>query len=42
MLVNRRFDTFLEKLGAYIIEWSVFLVSTTKNKADTLTRVPKH
>ena len=42
MLVKRRISIFLEKLEAYKIEWSVFLVPTTKNKADTLTRVPKH
>ena len=42
MLVKRRLSIFLEPLEAYKVEWSVSLVSTTKNKADGLTRVPKH
>ena len=42
MLVKRRLSIFLETLEAYKVEWIVSLVSTTKNKADGLTRVPKH
>ena len=42
MLVKRRLLIFSETLEAYKVEWSVSLVSTTKNKADGLTRVPKH
>ena len=42
MLVKRRLSIFSETLEAYKVEWSVLLVSTTKNKADGLTRVPKH
>ena len=41
-LVKRRLLIFSETLEAYKVEWSVSLVSTTKNKADGLTRVPKH
>ena len=41
MLVKRRLSIFSETLEAYKVEWSVSLVSTTKNKADELTRVPK-
>ena len=40
MLVKRSLSIFSETLEAYKVEWS--LVSTTKNKADGLTRVPKH
>ena len=32
----------LETLEAYNVQWNVFLVPTTKNKADDLTQVPKH
>ena len=32
----------METLEAYKVKWSVSLVSTTKNKADGHTRVPKH
>ena len=42
MLVKRRLSIFSETLEVYKVEWSVFLVSTTKNKADGLTRVPRH
>ena len=42
MLVKRRLSIFLETLEAYKVEWSVSFVSTTKNKADGLSRVPKH
>ena len=42
MLVKRRLSIFSEPLEAYKVEWSVSLVSTTKNKADGFTRVPKH
>ena len=42
MLVKRRLSIFSETLEAYKVDWSVSLVSTTKNKADRLTRVPKH
>ena len=42
MLVKRRLSIFLETLEAYKVEWSMSLVSTTKNKTDGLTRVPKH
>ena len=42
MLVKRRLSIFSEALKAYKVEWSVSLVSTNKNKADGLTRVPKH
>ena len=42
MLVKRRLSIFSETLEAYKVEWSVSLVSTTKNKAHGLTRVPKH
>ena len=42
MLVKRRLSILLETLEAYDVQWSVSLVSTTKNKADALTRVPRH
>ena len=42
MLVKKRLSIFSETLEAYKVEWSVSLVSTTKNKADGLKRVPKH
>ena len=42
MLVKRRLLIFSETLEAYKVEWSVSLVSTTKNKVNGLTRVPKH
>ena len=42
MLVKRRLSIFSKTLEAYKVEWSVFLVSTTKNKADGLTHVPKY
>ena len=42
MLVKRRLSIFSETLEAYKVELSVSFVSTTKNKADGLTRVPKH
>ena len=41
-LVKRRLSILLETLEAYGAQWGVFLVSTTKNKADVLTRVPRH
>ena len=42
MLVKRRLSIFSETLETYKVEWSVSLVSTTKNKVDGLTRLPKH
>ena len=42
MLVRRRLSILLETLEAYNVQWNVFLVPTTKNKADDHTRVPKH
>ena len=42
MLVRRRLSILLETFEAYYVQWNVFLVLTTKNKADDLTRVPKH
>ena len=42
MLVRRRLSILLETLEAYNVQWNVFLVPTTKNKADDRTRVPKH
>ena len=42
MLVRRRLSILLETLEAYNVQWNVFLVPTTKNKADDLTQVPKH
>ena len=42
MLVKRRLSIFSETLEAYKVEWIVSPVSTTKNKADGLTRFPKH
>ena len=41
MLV-KRLSIFSETLEACKVEWSVSLFSTTKNKADALTHVPKH
>ena len=42
MLVKRRLSILLETLEAYDVQWGVSLVSTTKNKADVLMRVPRH
>ena len=42
MFVKRRLSILLETLEAYYVQWDVFLVSTTKNKADVLTQVPRH
>ena len=42
ILVKRRLSIFSETLEAYKVEYSMSLVSTTKNKADGLTHVPKH
>ena len=42
MLVKRRLSILLETLEAYGVQWGVSLVSTTKNKTDVLTRVPRH
>ena len=42
MLVKRRLSILLETLEAYDVQWGVSLVSATKNKADVLTRVPRH
>ena len=42
MLVKRRLSIFSETLETYKVEWSVSLVSTTKNKVDGLMRLPKH
>ena len=42
ILVKRRLSIFSKTLEAYKVEWNVSLVSTTKNKANGLTRVSKH
>ena len=42
ILVRRRLSILLETLEAYNVQWNVFLVPTTKNKADDRTRVSKH
>ena len=42
MLAKRRLSILLETLEAYDVQWDVSHVSTTKNKADVLTRVPRH
>ena len=41
MLVKRRLSIILETLKAYDVQWDVSLVSTTKNKADVVTRIPR-
>ena len=42
MLVRRRLEVIHETLGDYNVEWSVKRVQSGENKADVLTRVPKH
>ena len=42
MLVKRILSILLETLEAYGVQWGVSLLSTTKNKADVLTLVPRH
>eukprot|EP00096_Caligus_rogercresseyi_P016665 TRINITY_DN944_c0_g1_i3.p1 TRINITY_DN944_c0_g1~~TRINITY_DN944_c0_g1_i3.p1 ORF type:complete len:942 (+),score=61.63 TRINITY_DN944_c0_g1_i3:649-3474(+) len=42
MLVKRRLTILIDTLESYDVQWGIQLVPTTKNKADFLTRVPKH
>ncbi|QQP37625.1 Uncharacterized protein FKW44_017955 [Caligus rogercresseyi] len=42
MLVKRRVALIYEVLSEYEVDWEVELVTSYKNIADSLTRVPKH
>lgn len=41
MLVKRRLSIVLKTLEEYEVKWNVWLIPSTKNLADILTRVPK-